>query len=91
MTDASSSLLSVVSSIPEKDVESKLWVEKYKPLTLKQIIGQTGEKSNVNKLLNWLKSWYSNHGIGVNKKLTRPSELYYKCRNIFYCSIIKYF
>lgn len=55
------------------NVESKLWVEKYKPLTLKQIIGQTGEKSNVNKLVNWLKSWYSNHGVGVNKKITRPS------------------
>lgn len=49
-------------------------MEKYKPLTLKQIIGQTGEKSNVNKLVNWLKSWYSNHGVGVNKKITRPSK-----------------
>lgn len=66
----------IVTSIPEKYVESKLWVEKYKPLTLKQIIGQTGEKSNVNKLLNWLKSWYLNHGVGVNKKLARPSKLY---------------
>jgi len=53
-------------------------VEKYKPLTLKQIIGQTGEKSNVNKLLNWLKSWISNHGVGVNKKLTKPSMFYVK-------------
>lgn len=65
---------SVKSIIPTDNIESKLWVEKYKPLTLKQIIGQTGEKSNVNKLVNWLKSWYSNHGVGVNKKLTRPSK-----------------
>lgn len=64
---------SVKSAILMGNIESKLWVEKYKPLTLKQIIGQTGEKSNVNKLVNWLKSWYSNHGVGVNKKLTRPS------------------
>lgn len=49
-------------------------MDKYKPSTLKQIIGQTGEKSNVNKLLKWLKSWYSNHGVGVGKKLTRPSK-----------------
>jgi len=54
-------------------------VEKYKPLTLKQIIGQTGEKSNVSKLVNWLKSWYSNHGVGVNTKLTRPSKFNDKC------------
>jgi len=53
-------------------------VEKYKPLTLKQIIGQTGEKSNVNKLVNWLKSWYLNHGVGVNKKLTKPSKFDHK-------------
>lgn len=69
------------SSIHEKSVESKLWVEKYKPSTLKQIIGQTGEKSNVNKLLNWLKCWYSNHGVGVNKKLSRPSKLFKICYN----------
>ncbi|XP_060864496.1 replication factor C subunit 1 isoform X2 [Metopolophium dirhodum] len=72
-TTESSPLQSVKSTIPTDNIESKLWVEKYKPLTLKQIIGQTGEKSNVNKLVNWLKSWYSNHGVGVNKKLTRPS------------------
>ncbi|KAL5240649.1 hypothetical protein ACI65C_008059 [Semiaphis heraclei] len=69
----SSPLQSVKSTNLTENIESKLWVEKYKPLTLKQIIGQTGEKSNVNKLVNWLKSWYSNHGVGVNKKLTRPS------------------
>lgn len=63
--------MSPTSGLP---VETKLWAEKYKPLTLKQIIGQTGDKSNVNKLLNWLKAWYSNHGVGVNKKLTRPSK-----------------
>uniref|UniRef100_A0A2S2NZI3 Replication factor C subunit 1 n=1 Tax=Schizaphis graminum TaxID=13262 RepID=A0A2S2NZI3_SCHGA len=63
----------IKSTVLAENIESKLWVEKYKPLTLKQIIGQTGEKSNVNKLVNWLKSWYSNHGVGVNKKLTRPS------------------
>lgn len=73
MTESSPKLTSA-SSIPVESIESKLWVEKYKPLTLKQIIGQTGEKSNVNKLLFWLKSWNSNHGVGVNKKLTRPSK-----------------
>lgn len=60
----------------EEKVESKLWVEKYKPLKLNQIIGQRSEKSNVNKLLKWLESWYSNHGVGVRKKLSKPSKLY---------------
>lgn len=73
MTETSPSI-PAASSIPTVPIESKLWVEKYKPSTLKQIIGQTGEKSNVNKLLNWLKSWNSNHGVGANKKLTRPSK-----------------
>ncbi|XP_060843413.1 replication factor C subunit 1 [Rhopalosiphum padi] len=72
-TTESSSSQPIESTVLADNIESKLWVEKYKPLTLKQIIGQTGEKSNVNKLVNWLKSWYSNHGVGVNKKLTRPS------------------
>ncbi|XP_050532917.1 replication factor C subunit 1 isoform X2 [Daktulosphaira vitifoliae] len=67
-----SSSSSVSSNIPES-VETKLWVDKYKPISLKQIIGQTGDKSNVNKLLKWLKVWYTNHGVGVTKKLTRPS------------------
>lgn len=51
----------------------QLWVDKYKPTSLKQIIGQQGEKSNVNKLVKWLKSWWNNH-CG-DRKLSRPSKL----------------
>ena len=29
------------------------WVEKYQPRTVKQIIGQQGDKSNTRKLMNW--------------------------------------
>ena len=36
---------------------SQLWVEKYKPKSMNKIIGQLGEKSNANKLLNWLRNW----------------------------------
>lgn len=52
---------------------SNLWVEKYKPCTTKQIIGQQGEKSCVNKLIVWLKNWHKNHS--GNKKLVKPSKL----------------
>lgn len=57
---------------PKRDPKFDLWVEKYKPNSLKQIIGQQGEKSNVNKLVNWLKAWHSNHS--GNKKIPKPSK-----------------
>jgi len=44
---------------------SLLWVDKYKPSTLKQIIGQTGDKSNAKKLLHWLNNWHRNQAAGV--------------------------
>ncbi|XP_063546377.1 replication factor C subunit 1 [Cydia strobilella] len=50
-------------------VQSAMWVEKYKPQSLKQIIGQHGEASNVKKLCNWLSKWYVNR----KAKLPKPS------------------
>uniref|UniRef100_A0A1B6MVA5 Replication factor C subunit 1 n=1 Tax=Graphocephala atropunctata TaxID=36148 RepID=A0A1B6MVA5_9HEMI len=49
---------------------SNLWVEKYKPVTTRQIIGQQGDKSCVNKLTTWLRNWHHNHS--GQKKLVRP-------------------
>lgn len=67
-----------------EDEESLAWVDKYKPTDLKQIIGQQGPASNCNKLINWLKKWYSNHD--GKKKLQRPNPWaknddgsFYKC------------
>lgn len=62
------------------------WTEKYKPKDLKSVIGQQGEKSNMNKLLNWLRNWHKYHS-GIDKpKLSKPSPwakdddgAYYKC------------
>jgi replication factor C subunit 1 len=42
--------------------ETELWVEKYRPKQMTKIIGQLGEKSNANKLFNWLKNWQKYHG-----------------------------
>ncbi|XP_074131839.1 replication factor C subunit 1 [Sminthopsis crassicaudata] len=53
---------------PEKSVadqgkdkaEGLLWVDKYKPTSIKTIIGQQGEQSCANKLLRWLRNWHKN-------------------------------
>ncbi len=39
---------------PNGGEECQLWVDKYKPKTIKQIIGQQGDKSNMRKLINWI-------------------------------------
>lgn len=49
--------------------DAQMWVEKYKPKNLKQIIGQLGEASNVKKLMSWLSKWYINR----KAKLSKPS------------------
>ncbi|XP_065489219.1 replication factor C subunit 1 [Caloenas nicobarica] len=50
----------LVSEIKEGGTEKLLWVDKYKPVTLKAIIGQQGEQSCANKLLRWLRNWHRN-------------------------------
>jgi len=45
-----------------------LWVDKYKPANSKSIIGQQGDKSNMNKLKMWLKDWNKNHLNLAGKK-----------------------
>ncbi|XP_026531105.1 replication factor C subunit 1 [Notechis scutatus] len=44
----------------DQNREVLLWVDKYKPTSLKTIIGQQGEQSCANKLLRWLKNWQKN-------------------------------
>ncbi|NXJ06398.1 RFC1 factor, partial [Odontophorus gujanensis] len=50
----------MVSEGSENRTETLLWVDKYKPASLKSIIGQQGEQSCANKLLRWLRSWHKN-------------------------------
>lgn len=56
---------------PKVTIVSNLWVDKYKPTNLKQVIGQQGDKSNVKKLLNWLQNWKKSQS--GKTKLYRPS------------------
>ncbi|GAB1600582.1 replication factor C subunit 1-like [Argonauta hians] len=48
-----------------------LWVDKYKPNSLKNIIGQNGDKSNAKKLLNWISKWHANRAAGVKPQPNR--------------------
>uniref|UniRef100_A0A8B9S5L7 Replication factor C subunit 1 n=1 Tax=Apteryx owenii TaxID=8824 RepID=A0A8B9S5L7_APTOW len=50
----------LVSEMTEDGTERLLWVDKYKPTSLKAIIGQQGEQSCANKLLRWLRNWHRN-------------------------------
>ncbi|XP_067297806.1 replication factor C subunit 1 [Pseudorasbora parva] len=51
----------VSHSSPENDGSSLLWVDKYRPRNLKNLIGQQGDQSCANKLLRWLQNWHKNH------------------------------
>ena len=53
--------LTPISTPKQSGVETLLWVDKYKPVAMKQLIGQQGEKSPANKLLKWLRNWEQNH------------------------------
>lgn len=52
---------SKASVLADDDGSSLLWVDKYRPCSLKNLIGQQGEQSCANKLLRWLKNWHKNH------------------------------
>ena len=56
---------SMVKSTSDQSSSSIMWVDKYKPTGMKNIIGQTGDKSNAKKLLNWLNNWHKNRATGV--------------------------
>ena len=53
--------------------QAELWVDKYKPADCRSIIGQQGEKSNMNKLKIWLKDWNQNHTNNTVKKTVHKS------------------
>ncbi|KAK2817008.1 hypothetical protein Q5P01_025199 [Channa striata] len=68
-SSASSSLAQGTSSsasVTGNDA-SLLWVDKYRPRSLKTVIGQQGDHSCANKLLQWLKNWHHHHSGGASK------------------------
>ena len=53
-------------------IACQLWVDKYKPLSMAKIVGQGGEKSNANKLFQWLKNWQKWHGGDKTSTAKKP-------------------
>ncbi|XP_026059871.1 replication factor C subunit 1 isoform X2 [Carassius auratus] len=51
----------VSHSTPGSEGSSLLWVDKYRPRSLKNLIGQQGDQSCANKLLRWLQNWHKHH------------------------------
>ena len=64
--------LQKLSSTAKSDDAGLMWVDKYKPSTIKHIIGQQGGSSNVNKLLNWLRNWDKNNRTAEGKAKPKP-------------------
>ncbi|KAG8591697.1 hypothetical protein GDO81_000269 [Engystomops pustulosus] len=54
--------------------ESLLWVDKYKPTSVKAIIGQQGEQSCANKLIRWLRDWFKNHSSDEKKPAVKYNK-----------------
>ncbi|MED6235073.1 hypothetical protein ATANTOWER_014796 [Ataeniobius toweri] len=52
---------------PQGEAATLLWVDKYRPRSLKAVIGQQGDQSCANKLLRWLQNWYKHHSGGLDK------------------------
>lgn len=48
-------------------------VDKYKPQSIKSLVGQQGDKSAVNKLIVWLRDWYKHHGSSDEKVKAKSS------------------
>ncbi|KOC59072.1 Replication factor C subunit 1 [Habropoda laboriosa] len=53
------------------NITTQALVEKYRPRTMKQILGQQGDKSNAKKLYSWLMNWHKNQSGQV--KHVKPS------------------
>ncbi|XP_032646616.1 replication factor C subunit 1 isoform X2 [Chelonoidis abingdonii] len=62
---------SCVPEISKGRAEGLLWVDKYKPTSLKTVIGQQGDQSCANKLLRWLQNWHKNTS---EDKHAKPSK-----------------
>ena len=59
---------SIQIHIPPLPLATLLWVDKYSPVSCKNIIGQQGKRSNANKLLEWLSTWHQQYNTSTTKK-----------------------
>ena len=54
-----------------KNLDDFSFVDRYKPTSVKQIIGQQGTTGNAQKLMNWLSKWHKNND--GTKKHVKPN------------------
>ena len=47
-------------------------MDRYRPTSTKQLVGQKGEASNASKLAKWLRNWKVNHAGGAAKSKKTP-------------------
>lgn len=66
--DASPAPQAVGGASPSPSGGCMLWVDKYRPTSLKGVIGQQGPRSCASKLLQWLQDWGKNHGTGAGSE-----------------------
>jgi hypothetical protein len=76
------------SSTQSQGNSSELWVEKYKPKLMTKIIGQGTEKSNANKLLNWLKNWNKWHSSTDGSKAAKKPWNDQDTGSCFKCALL---
>ena len=55
-----------------------MWVDRYRPKTSKNIIGQQGDKSCAKKLAKWLRDWERNRSTSI--PAGKESEMGADCR-----------
>lgn len=65
------SRICVMSDETSKNIDNFSFVDKYKPTSVKQIIGQQGPTGNAQKLMNWLSKWHKNND--GSKKHAKPN------------------
>ncbi|XP_029460987.1 replication factor C subunit 1 [Rhinatrema bivittatum] len=78
LTEEKQPVLDIESFLPAPSrgkTESLLWVDKYKPTSIKAIIGQQGDQSCANKLTRWLRNWHNNNALADKKPAGKFSKL----------------
>lgn len=74
MPDASCCLfVSVIPGTPERCTE--LWVDKYKPQTISDLVGNT---STIQELRKWIVHWKENHGSSNTTQKSSASQKTHK-------------
>uniref|UniRef100_A0A2K6MCM3 Replication factor C subunit 1 n=1 Tax=Rhinopithecus bieti TaxID=61621 RepID=A0A2K6MCM3_RHIBE len=84
-TSGDSKARNLADDSSENKVENLLWVDKYKPTSLKTIIGQQGDQSCANKLLRWLRNWHKSSSEDKKHGDFTTSLVFVKSNGSFIC------